>query len=230
MSGSTGPNTSAARFAQRACGALALLLILCGVARAEIYSCRSPDGTRVFSDQRCGPDAKIVTGVTSSKKSAASKGQVDRPPVVTASSADLDSLLVKCDAGDTTACNAWTRNGGPNRLREKERQTQAACEAGSLTACEERYCLDGASDQCRSRVMKAAKLSGDTWYLRGQNKVISDGATRYDIRCIWDGARKTRDVTVTCAAAAGALRCSAPSHTRAFDQLEAAAASSCASP
>jgi hypothetical protein len=140
----------------------------------------------------------------------------------------LDALLKQCDDGTVAACNEWTRSGGPNQLREKERQAQLACDGGSLSACEERYCSDGASQQCRAKVLDAAKLAGQTWYLRGAAPRDANGATRYAIRCMWEGSRTTRDVSITCAARPGQQRCSDAGPERAFPQLAAAAANYCA--
>jgi hypothetical protein len=207
-----------------------VLLILCTDVQAQIYSCRAPDGTRVFSDRRCGPDAKVVAGVNSKKRLVTGKDVASRSAATPTSAAELEALLSRCDDGDTAACNAWTRNGGPNHLREKERQNQLACSAGTLAACEERYCLDGAGTQCRTAVLKTAKRAGDTWYLRDQKKATGDDATHYALRCIWRDVRETRDVDVTCLAASGLQRCSAAGGQRAFDTLESVAASVCANP
>lgn len=214
-----------------------LALGLCADATAQIYACTAPNGTRIYSDERCGSDAKVITGVTSKKRPAAktpassspaSSSSPPRPAPSQKSAAELDALLKQCDAGKVAACNDWTRSGGPNRLREQERLVQVACEAGSLAACEERYCSDGAGPQCRSRVLQTAKLAGETWYLRDGNEKRADGATRYAIRCIWEGVRTTRDVNVTCAAKAGPQRCSDAEPDTGFAQLATAAASYCA--
>jgi len=194
-------------------------------ATAAIYICTAPDGTRVYSDERCGSDAKIVPGVTSKKRPSA-KSPATAQPASPKSAAELDALLQQCDAGKVPACNEWTRSGGPNRLREKEKQAQLACEAGSLPACEERYCADGAGPQCRTRVLKVAKSTGETWYLREERK-LAYGATGYSVRCIWEGVRTTRDVSVTCAEQAGPQRCSAAGSEKSFAQWAAAASDSC---
>jgi hypothetical protein len=206
---------------------LAPLLFHCTDAQAQIYTCRAPDGTRIFSDERCGPDAKIVPGIESGKRPAAQGTTAPRAPAPPKQPADLDALLQQCDRGIVAACNEWTRSGGPSHLREKERQAQQSCDAGSLAACEERYCADGASVQCRTRVMKTAKLTGTTWYLRSETRQADD-ARRYDVRCIWEGVRDTRDVAVFCAATAGPQRCSDAARARFFPRLDAAAASYCA--
>ena len=206
---------------------LAFVALGLGVdATAAIYICTAADGTRVYSDERCGTDAKVVPGVTSKKRpSAKSPATVQRAAPKPA--ADLDALLQQCDAGKVAACNEWTRSGGPNRLREKERQAQVACDAGSLAACEERYCTDGAGPQCRTRVFKAAKSSGETWYLREEKKLAHE-ATGYAVRCIWEGVRTTRDVSVTCGALPGPQRCSAAGSEKSFANWTAAASDSCA--
>jgi hypothetical protein len=194
--------------------------------QAQIYACRAADGTRIFSDERCGPDAKIVSGVESKKKPATKDGAgATRPPVPAKTPAELDALLQKCDTGIVAACNEWTRGGGPGQLRAQEQQAQQSCDAGSLSACEARYCIDGASAQCRARVMKTAKLSGATWYLRSESQL--NDKTRYQLRCIWEGVRQTRDVTIVCAATAGPQRCSSAEGQQFFAQLQAAAANYC---
>ncbi|MET0496737.1 MAG: DUF4124 domain-containing protein [Steroidobacteraceae bacterium] len=195
-------------------------------ATAAIYICTAADGSRVYSDERCGSDAKVVPGVTSKKRPSA-KSPTPAQPASRKSAAELDALLEECDTGKVAACNEWTRSGGPNRLREKERQAQVACDAGSLAACEERYCADGAGPQCRTRVLKVAKFTGETWYLREERKLAHD-ATGYAVRCIWEGVRATRDVSVTCGAQAGPQRCSAAGSEKSFAQWAAAASDSCA--
>jgi hypothetical protein len=208
---------------------IVVIALLVGAnAHAQIYTCRAADGTRIFSDERCGPDAKVMPGMISKKRSGAKTEPLPKPARAPArTGAELEELLKRCDAGDVSACNAWTSGGGPNQLREKERQAQLACDGGSLPACEERYCSDGASAQCRTRVLQAAKLAGNTWYLRDEGKRLPDGATRYTIRCIWEGESATRDLNVTCAEKAGPQRCSDAS-AQAFARLDAAASSYCA--
>jgi len=237
-------------------------------AMAQIYTCRAADGSRVFSDERCGVDAKVVPGVDPAKKRPAPKDKskaqpADRskdsaksqppakitskgvgqsappsvapavkvtppkPPPTLKSVAELDELLEQCDAGKVAACNDWTRSGGPNRLREKEREAQLACDSGSLAACEQHYCSDGATEQCRAKVLDAAKMAGQTWYLRDADRKLADGSTVYVIRCIREGERSTQDVNVTCGAKAGPQRCSNSGPERAFARLDAAAASYC---
>jgi len=237
-------------------------------AMAQIYTCRAADGSRVFSDERCGADAKVVPGVDPAKRPAPkdkSKGKAQskdqskdsakpqasitakglaqsaspsgaatakatppKPLPTLKSAAELDELLEQCDAGKVAACNDWTRSGGPNRLREKERQAQLACDSGSLAACEQHYCSDGATEQCRAKVLDAAKMAGQTWYLRDADRKLANGSTLYVIRCIREGERSTQDVNVTCAAKAGPQRCSDSGPERAFARLDAAAASYCA--
>jgi len=254
---------------------------LCADSTAQVYTCRAPDGSRVFSDERCGADAKVVPGMRDTKrpapktKSPAStgkgstgkgsttggssgqgsmgKGSAQAGPqpgskseskaapqpaaaaskptvpkvVIVKSAAELDALLQQCDAGKVAACNDWTRSGGPNRLREKERQTQLACDSGSLTACEERYCSDGATEQCRAKVLDAAKMAGQTWYLRDADRKLSDGSTLYIVRCIREGEREMQDINVVCAPQASPLRCSDSGPDRAFAKLDAAASKYC---
>jgi hypothetical protein len=112
-------------------------------------------------------------------------------------------------------------------LREKERVKQLACEAGSLVACEERYCRDGATEQCRAKVLDTAKMAGQTWYLRDADRKLTDGSTSFVIRCIYEGERATRDLTVICAPNPGPLRCSDSGPDRALPKLDAAASVYC---
>ncbi len=194
-------------------------------AQAQIYTCTGKDGTRIFSDEKCGPDARVVPNVTTTKKPPP---RTPRPAVEPKSADELDSLLTQCNAGDMKACDTWTRGGGPNRLREKERAAERACDAGSLADCEYRYCSGGVSEDCRARVLQAAKVAGDNWYLPDTGKTLPDGATRYDVRCVPAGARAARDVVVTCAGQAGPNRCRALGTSTAFARLDLAAAAMCA--
>ena len=41
---------------------LALVAISTNV-EAQIYTCKGKDGTRIFSDEKCGPDAKVVPNI-----------------------------------------------------------------------------------------------------------------------------------------------------------------------
>lgn len=194
-------------------------------AHGQIYTCTAPDGSRIFSDEKCGPDAKIVQGIETRRKSSTSKPKA--PPVSPKSPEELERLLAACNAGDGAACMTWTKGGGPNQLKAQEKELEASCEAGSLPACEERYCRDGATAQCRERVMSVATVSGDSWYLRYQRKPDATSPTTYEVRCIPEGSRAIRDVTIACAAVAGPERCRA-GQGAAFPRLDAAASSACA--
>lgn len=203
---------------------LAAVLLFHVSAQAQIYSCTAPDGTRVYSDKRCGPDAKVLKGIKSTKRPSAAKA-ASTPP---RSSKELSELLELCNAGDQTACMRWTKGGGPNQLRLKEQQLEKSCEAGSLPACEQRYCRDGASEECRRRVLLAASMSGETWYLRDQDKPpTQDGFATYSIRCMRHGSREFRDVQVRCSSAAGPNRCLNSTTQQGFPRLDLAAANSC---
>jgi hypothetical protein len=196
----------------------------CVSAQAQIYTCTAPDGTRVFSDERCGPDAKVVPGITSKKRSAPNAAKPDRTP---RTAAELEHLIAQCNAGDMKACKEWTHGGGPNQLREQERKAAAACEAGSLADCEQRYCPDGMTELCRTHVMEAASVSGDTWYLREQ-RTLQDGGTAYGVRCTTLGLREIKDATVTCAGPPGPKRCFVASPQQGFARLDQAASQFCA--
>jgi hypothetical protein len=195
-------------------------------AEAQIYRCTAPDGTPIFSDERCGPDAKIVPGITSKKRAPASSSASQAPKPEPKSPQELKALLERCNQGDNAACNTWTKSGGPNQLREEEKQHELACEAGSLRDCEQRYCLDGLTEECRRRVFLTAKLSGESWYLREQ-RTLTDGGTSYSIRCAPPRGSQMRDVTVTCSAIAGPQRCSTSASAQSFARLDQAAHSSC---
>lgn len=206
--------------------AAAILVASCPVAMAQIYTCTAPDGSRVFSDKRCGPDAKVVKGIaTQTRKSSAGTTAVQSRA---RSPAELESLLRACNAGDDAACMSWSKGGGPAHLKAKEQQQQTHCEGGSIEACEQRYCRDGATEECRQHVMQIATLSGDDWYLRFQRKVAADAPTLYSIRCMHEGSRKMQDASISCAASAGPQRCQADQSEQGFPRLSDAAAAVCA--
>lgn len=197
-------------------------------AEAQIYRCTSPEGTPIFSDERCGPDAKLVPGITSKKRPAAgtqSGSDAKAPKPEPKSAEELKQLLDRCNAGDNAACTTWTKGGGPNQLREDEKRQEQSCEAGSLTDCEKRYCQDGLTEECRRRVFATAKLSGESWYLRDQ-RAQANGATSYSVRCTPAGGSQ-RDVAIACAAVAGPERCSSTGSGPAFARLDQAAQSAC---
>jgi hypothetical protein len=191
---------------------------------AQIYMCTAKDGTRIYSDQRCGPDAKVVPNITTTKKPS---NPAPRPQPERKSPQELDALLEQCNAGNLEACNLWTRSGGPNSLREKEQASEKACASGSLSDCERRYCGGNVSDQCRARVLQAAKVAGDIWYLRDSGQVQPDGSTRYQVVCVPAGAPALREVPVTCSGTAGPRRCASDDGANAFPRLDVAAASLC---
>lgn len=197
-------------------------------AEAQIYMCIQEDGTRHYSDERCGPDAKVVPGITTTKKrpAASAGGAAARPARTQRSASELEDLLEKCNAGDLRACSDWTHGGGPNHLREQERKAAEACEAGSLPDCEQRYCLDGMTEACRTRVLAVAKLAGETWYLRKQS-ALAAGGTEYEVRCAIPGSRTIRDFAVICSGPAGPKRCTLDSG-EGFARVDHAAASYCA--
>jgi hypothetical protein len=208
-----------------ACLLLASVCLVYASARAQIYTCTAPDGSRVFSDERCGPDAKLVPGIISKKRPAANAGAGTKPRRVAKPPAELEELSRLCDGGDVKACREWTLGGGPNLLKEKERKSEVDCEAGSLAACEERYCRDGVDPDCRARVLRTARLAGENWYLRQEENGRGDGRTRYHVRCVPERGA-ARDITIECAQQASPDRCS--SGQRSFARLDQAAAQSCA--
>lgn len=210
------------------------------VAHAQIYECTGADGSRVFADKKCGPDAKPVKGIAPTKRRPAkavtesAKTAADRQAAKTPARppTELQQLLQQCDAGDDAACKKWTMGGGPNLLRKQEREAELACEAGSLADCEARYCRDGVTEDCRQRVLRTARLSGETWYLRPDGRQFVDGSTIYGVRCLYKGEQKARDITIMCGPMTGPKRCSAPGAAgvlaEAFPRLDQAAASLCA--
>jgi hypothetical protein len=204
---------------------LAGLYFVVTSASAQIYTCTAEDGTRVFSDEKCGPDAKIVPGITTNKRSKAGS-QTDKPSRVARPAAELEQLLEQCNAGDMKACTQWTHGGGPNHLREQERAAGVACEAGSLAACETRYCADGITEECRQRILQVAKITGDTWYLRTQQPVAQGGVS-YQVRCLKEGVREVRDAMIECSGPAGPARCALKGTQDRFARLDQAAVRFC---
>jgi hypothetical protein len=192
---------------------------------AQIYTCTAKDGTRIFSDERCGPDAKVVPNISTNRPGP--KATTARPKVEPKSPAELATLLQSCNAGDMAACNTWTKAGGPSSLKDKERKAEQACESGSLADCEYRYCNGGVNQECRARVLQAAKVAGDNWYLRDTGKPQPDGSTRYSVRCVPPGVRVIRDVAVICAAKAGPTKCMAMGSSIGQSRLDLAAAALC---
>jgi hypothetical protein len=216
---------------------LTLALLASSQASAQIYTCTAEDGTRVFSDQKCGPDAKVVPNISSRRAPSSSANSnapkptpaATRAPVVRTSPEELESLATACNAGDVKACNEWTRSGGPKQLKANEQKLEQSCETGSLEACEERYCSAGATQQCRAKVFAAAGASGGNWYLRRMGARDASGASTYFVRCLADGDLHMRDIVLTCAANAGPTRCQGPEAASAAPTMSQAAANSCQS-
>lgn len=206
---------------------LLLMSLLCWwlPAQAQIYSCEGPNGTRVFSDQKCGANAKTVQGIATRKRATNNVAKAAKTPPKSA--AELQDLMKQCNAGDVKACTAWTHGGGPNDLREQERHAQIACDGGSLHACEVRYCSDGATEQCRTRVMQSAKVSGDTWYLREDAQQQDDGSILYKVRCVLKDVIEIRDTTIACSIDPGPQRCRPAKSQASFARLDLAAAGFC---
>jgi hypothetical protein len=193
---------------------------------AQIYECAGKDGSRVFSDKRCGPDAKVVQSSPRPKR-VPSKDPAAKPVKTRKSAAELEQLTAQCDAGDDKACAAWTMGGGPELLRDLERKGEQECEAGSLAACEQRYCRGGIDADCRARVQRTARLAGDTWYLRDESRDSGSGITKYLVRCIPEGVREANDILVSCSSEAGPNRCYLADPQHGFARLAQAAAAQC---
>jgi hypothetical protein len=204
----------------------AAALLACAGSEAQIYECTGKDGSRVFSDKRCGPDAKVVQTVKPRRPPP--KGISAKPVKTRKPAAELEQLTVQCDAGDMKACTEWTMSGGPELLRDNERQAEMDCEAGSLAACEQRYCREGIDADCRARVQRTAPLAGDTWYLRSETREPESGLAKYLVRCIPEGIRESLDILLTCSSEAGPNRCYLADPQKGFPRLAAAAAAHCA--
>jgi hypothetical protein len=233
-----------------------IALLVASQAGAQIYTCTAADGSKVFSDEKCGPDAKKVTlsppQIASSRPSKAeapsarpqsaeqkaglkpptrtpapTKKPVATPKLPPKQPWELESLLASCNTGNMQACTDWTHGGGPKLLREKEEQAQAQCTSGSLAGCEARYCVDGATEECRLNVLQAAKLAGNAWYVRDGDVKQPDGSTTYNVRCIKEGVREMRDVAITCNAVAGPKRCYVATPENGLSRLSLAAQRVC---
>lgn len=209
---------------------LAAALLVCASSEAQIYTCKGKDGSRVFSDKRCGPDAELVKQDYAKPKRPPPKGVSAKPVKTRRSAAELEQLTAACDAGDNKACTDWTMGGGPEMLRDKERNNEQDCEAGSLAACEERYCRERIDAECRARVLRTARMAGDTWYLRDETRDASAGSTKYVVRCIPAGVTKPHDIILTCSSEAGPNRCYLADPQHGFARLAQAAAGQCARP
>jgi len=194
---------------------------------AQIYTCKGKDGSRVFSDKRCGPDAELVKQDYAKPKRPPPKGTSAKPVKTRRSAAELEQLTEACDAGDMKACSDWTMGGGPEMLRDAERKNEQDCEAGSLAACEERYCRERIDADCVARVQRTARMAGEAWYLRDETRDTSSGITKYLVRCVPEGAPKSRDLLVTCSTEAGPNRCYLADPQHGFARLAQAAASNC---
>jgi hypothetical protein len=206
---------------------LAAALLVSASGEAQIYTCKGKDGSRVFSDKRCGPDAELVKQDYSKPKRPPPKGTSAKPVKTRRSAAELEQLTEACDAGDMQACTAWTMGGGPEMLRDTEHKNEQECEAGSSTACEERYCRERIDADCRARVQRTARMAGDTWYLRDEKRDTSSGITSYLVRCIPEGAAKAHDIMVTCSGEAGPNRCYVADPQHGFARLAQAAVGQC---
>ena len=194
---------------------------------AQIYTCRGKDGSRIFSDEKCGPDAELVKGDYSKPKRPPPKGTSAKPVKTRRPASELEQLMLECDGGDMKACSAWTMGGGPELLRDRERKSEQECEEGSLAACEERYCRESIDDDCRARVQRTARLAGETWYMREETRDPDAGLTKYLVRCIPPGVQRPNDVVVTCSSLAGPNRCYFADPQRGFPRLAAAAMNQC---
>lgn len=206
---------------------LTAALLVSASSEAQIYTCKAKDGSRVFSDKRCGPDAELVKQDYSKPKRVPPKAASVKPVKTRRSAEELEQLTVACDAGDMKACTAWTMGGGPEMLRDMERKNEQDCEEGSLAACEQRYCRERIDADCRARVQRTARMAGDTWYLRDETRDTSSGITKYLVRCIPEGAVKPNDILVTCAGEAGPNRCYLADPQHGFARLAQAAAGQC---
>lgn len=206
---------------------LAAALLVSASSEAQIYTCKAKDGSRVFSDKRCGPDAELVKQDYAKAKRPPPKATSVKPVKTRRSPEELELLTTACDAGDMKACTAWTMGGGPEMLRDTERKNEQECEEGSLAACEQRYCRERIDADCRARVQRTARMAGDTWYLRDEARDAGSGITKYVVRCIPEGVLKPNDITVTCAGEVGPNRCYAADPQHGFARLAQAASGQC---
>jgi hypothetical protein len=204
---------------------LAAALLVSAGSEAQIYECTGKDGSRVFSDKRCGPDAKVVQ--QTKPKRPPPKGVAAKPVKTRKPASELEQLMLQCDAGAVKACTEWTMGGGPELLRDEERKAELDCEAGSLAACEARYCREGIDADCRARVQRTARLAGETWYLRDETRDAGSGLTKYLVRCIPQGAREPLDILLTCSSDAGPNRCYLGDPQHGFPRLASAAGDHC---
>jgi uncharacterized protein DUF4124 len=209
---------------------LAAALLVSASSEAQIYTCKGADGSRVFSDKRCGPDAQLVKQDYAKPRRPPPKAASVKPVKTRRSAEELEQLSAACDAGDMKACTAWTMGGGPEMLRDTERKNEQDCEAGSLAACEERYCRERIDADCRARVQRTARMAGETWYLRDEIRGSNVGITSYLVRCIPEGAAKSHDIMVTCVGEAGPNRCYLDDPQHGFARLAQAAAGHCSRP
>jgi hypothetical protein len=83
--------------------------------------------------------------------------------------------------------------------------------------------------ECRQRVLGVAKITGESWYLRAQSS-LAQGSVAYHVRCLIEGARDIRDVTIECSGPAGPQRCVIRGSAQRFARLDQAAATFCAKP
>ncbi len=195
---------------------------------AQIYTCKGKDGSRIFSDKKCGPDAEVFKQDYSKPKRPPPKGTSAKPAKTRRPASELEQLMLECDGGDMKACSAWTMGGGPELLRDRERKSEQECEEGSLAACEERYCREAIDDDCRARVQRTARLAGETWYMREETRDPEAGVTKYLVRCIPPDVQQPNDIIVTCSSLAGPNRCYFADPQRGFPRLAAAAQNQCA--
>ena len=188
-------------------------------AAAAIYTCTAKDGSRIFSDEKCGPDAKLVGGITTETPPTEPPETIDTLSGNAEGITHFSPQTAQSCSSSTDECN----NRGARVITGK-----AACANGSLPDCEEQYCRNGITGECRRHILNVAQISGDEWYLRQQGPVQSDGAIKYYVRCFGEDQREIRDLTITCSAITGPNRCYSNTPQSGFARLDLAASKYCA--
>src|SRR5262245_5870125 len=112
-------------------------LVASAPARAQIYTCTAADGSKVFSDEKCGPDAKKVTlsppQVASARPAPAKAQPKSLPPAEKPQTAQQKAGL---KPPTTTAAPTKKPVATPKQPWELE-ALLASCNEGNMKACSE---------------------------------------------------------------------------------------------
>ncbi len=76
-------------------------------------------------------------------------------------------------------------------------------------------------------MLRTAKLAGENWYLRSEQRGRADGLVRYELHCVPEGATAPVLLEVLCAVIPGPERCRAPGGERSYARLDRAADEQC---